>query len=194
MLKEVQHGTDFSNCSKMQNKHSIMFNTLGEINCHPITYFSAGATASDPELLRQSLVDIDTYKNISEYLLLTKGITLYRTTATDLDMMIILVNELNLRLNNKPLHVVILSEWDTYYGRLMAKAFKFAWENKYGDNFPEELIYSYSYMRGLDGKLPDKSDNTFTAMEKFSDSKNKDNNSNTNLLIEFPEGQSQKDY
>jgi hypothetical protein len=64
MLKEVQHRTDFSNCSKMQNKYSIMFNTLGEINCHPITYFSAGATASDPELLRQGLVNINTYKNV----------------------------------------------------------------------------------------------------------------------------------
>ena len=193
MLKEIQHGTDFSNCSKMQNKYSIMFNTLGEINCHPINYFSAGATASDPELLRQCLVNIDTYKNVSEYLLLTKGITLYRTTATDLDMMMILVNELNLRLNNKPRHVVILSEWDTYYGRLMPKAFEVAWRKRYGDNF-RELIYSYSYMRGLDGKLPDKSDNTFNAMEKSSDSKNKDNNSNKNSLIEFPEGHSQKDY
>ena len=42
-------------------------------------------------------------------------------------MMDIVVNELHLRQVEKTDHVVILSEWDTFYGRTMPKAFKYAW-------------------------------------------------------------------
>jgi hypothetical protein len=133
---------------------------------------------------------------ISAYLSLSKqgkqGMTLYRTTATDLDMMEIVVNELHLRQVKNTDHVVILSEWDTFYGRAMPKAFEFAWK-KFHNLEKIEPVQVFGYMRGLDGKLPDKGDKAASVAEKKPDSKDKDK-SDANALIEFPEGQNQKDY
>ena len=52
-------------------------------------------------------------------------------------------------------------------------------------------MHVYGYMRGLDGKLPDKGDKTAGVAEKKPDSKDK---ADADALIEFPEGQNQKDY
>jgi hypothetical protein len=158
---------------------------LGEINGQDIIYYSAGATASDEDLLK----DIESWtkgKTVSGQL--GQGVKLYRTTATDNAMMRILVNELCVRKVKKTDHIVILSEWDTFYGRAMPKAFETEWVKNGGD---KNTAHTFSYMRGLDGKLPDKSDKASSAAEKKSASKEKSANE---ALIELPEGQSQKDY
>ena len=73
----------------------------------------------------------------------------------------------------------------------MPKAFEKAWDDHYGKAINEETVHVYSYMRGLDGKLPGKGDRAGSAVEKKADNKD---NSGTEVLIELPEGQSQKDY
>lgn len=164
-------------------------NALGTINGQDIVYFSAGATASDWRLL-QNIMPTEC-KTISDYMK-SQGIVLYRTTATDNVMMDVLVDELDARRVKKTDHVVILSEWDTFYGQIMPDAFKNAWSNYYkipGKNV--ESIHFYGYMRGLDGKLPAQGNNTGNASENTTDGKGK---SGANTLIEYPEGQSQKDY
>ena len=122
-------------------------------------------------------------------------------------MMDILVNELLLRQVEKTDHVVILSEWDTYYGRTMPKAFECAWnpidnpllkcpndwKPNINDKAKNKKVNIFGYMRGLDGKLPDKSDKPWSAAEKKPDNKDKEK-SDTEALIEYPEGQNQKDY
>ncbi|MDD5266572.1 MAG: hypothetical protein PHO08_05510 [Methylococcales bacterium] len=192
MLKDVEaarHKTNVAECPERPSAKATK-PELGEINAKPIVYYSAGATASDYRLLKDVLGHAEAGDTISAYLS-EQGITLYRTTANDLDMMDIVVNELLLRQVEKTDHVVILSEWDTYYGRTMPNAFKFVW-NPY-DQEVSETVKIFGYMRGLDGKLPDKGDKPASVAEKKNDSKDKEK-SESAALIEFPEGQNQKDY
>jgi len=103
-------------------------------------------------------------------------------------MMAVLVAELGIRRVEKKDHIIILSEWDTFYGRSMPDTFKNAWKSSEKD---EQPVQAYGYMRGLDGKLPDKDDKTDSSADKKADNKDK---SATNAKIELPEGQNQKDY
>jgi len=158
------------------------------IDWHSLVYYSAGATASDYQLL--NAVDITPEplcKTVSDCLK-SRGLTLYRTTATEHDMMDVLVTELGMRKVEKKDHIIILSEWDTFYGRSMQDTFRNAWKSIKMD---EQPVQFYSYMRGLDGKLPDKDDKTDSSADKKADNKDK---SATNAQIELPEGQNQKDY
>ena len=211
MLKEVAEDKKNDLVTQCANKsgNDAIKSTLGEIDVHNIIYFSAGATASDEDLLKD-IVLVPKCKTISQYLG-AANVNLYRTTATDDAMMKILVKELEWRqvkahYNDPDImylfmhwlpeklgyhqdtqaeqedHVVILSEWDTFYGRAMPNAFKNEWRGN---------MHVYGYMRGLDGKLPEQGDKAVNTTEKKSDSKDK---SDTDVLIEFPEGQNQKDY
>ncbi len=194
MLKEVERNTP-DICSDSANK------ALGKINGQNIVYFSAGATASDNKLLEELQTDTvssleagqiipETDETVSSYFN-KEDVKLYRTTATDNVMMIRLMEELKLRHIDKEDHVVILSEGDTFYGRAMPEAFNEKWDAAWGKDDNNKTIHIYSYMRGLDGKLPDKDSKTANSVEKKSDSKDK---SGVNASIELPEGQNQKDY
>jgi hypothetical protein len=196
LLKEVK-GDSVTQCADKS--------TPEKINNDNIVYYSAGATASD-----ERFEQIKKGETVSGYLC-NRGITLYRTTATDDALMCALAKELAVRqvkapyidVNcNKPLpinqdgkhdHVVILSEWDTFYGQSMPVAFKKAWDTdpEGKDIHKHKVVHVFGYMRGLDGKLPDKDDKSGSGAEKKSDSKDK---SGVNAQIEPPEGQYQKDY
>src|SRR5206468_8933737 len=52
---------------------------------------------------------------------------------------------------SKPAHIVVLSEWDTYYGRSMDKTFL---SQASGKTNALTRIHSYHYLRGIDGRLP----------------------------------------
>lgn len=91
------------------------------------------------------------------------GMTLYRTIPTDYDLARYLKEELvRRRVEMKPLktHIVLIAEWDTFYGRSLPATFlevitgrdekNMTWKTdckKYG-------VCRYSYMRGLDGEAP----------------------------------------
>lgn len=301
MLREVNDQKQKTNptvpdCVDKPGKHSRVSKSV-IINSNCITYYAAGATAPDADLLAGVGETRETGETSVTQYLYKRGITLHRTTATDDQMMEVLAKELSLRqvklptnfqsqdnkhgLNeiipeiidkcekffplikyfrtknsdsegdnqsqnnnkNKPNadsyidsikdwfknkitnirdflelawkkgtttlrpiwykltnfvssflekskeqedHIVILSEWDTFYGQTIHKSFKEKSEIK-----PENL-HVFGYMRGLDGKLPDKGDKSATTVvEKKSDTKDK---SDAAALIEPPEGQNQKDY
>jgi len=81
------------------------------------------------------------------------GLHFRRTIATDDLVVRNLIEELELReepeINGD--HVVILTEWDTEYGRSLAKTFEeeaSAWAKR------KHTISSFSYMHGIDGRLP----------------------------------------
>ena len=103
-------------------------------------------------------------------------------------------------------HIVLISEWDTHYGRLglpdaMYKALN---ARKLGDCLKlnkklqkecleldqKKWVHTFSYMRGLDGVVPGegKTDN------KSQPNKENDTSKNPKSGLERPEGQSQKDY
>jgi len=192
MLKEAEGNLDsdtFTACASMPLNNTAN-SKLGKIIKQDITYFSAGATAGDSILL-EDIKPTTEYPFVSGYLY-NKGVTLYRTTATDAELMKVVANELQLRQVEVNDDVVILSEWDTYYGRVMPKAFKDAFKELWPDvKDVDENVHVYSYMQGLDGKLPDQGDKEVNDAQKNTDTKDK---AGTDTLIEVPEGQSQKDY
>lgn len=154
---------------------------LGHINQQEITYYAASATAYDQRFLKYTHT---TDAHLGTFLKNKKNITLYRTTANDYEMMQVLVRELKLRHITPLDQIVILSEWDTFYGQSIRRMFQREWETR---GHPLKNIFSY--MRGLDGKLPNKPDKPAAGEEKKADSKDKPGSA-----IEFPEGQNQKDY
>ena len=132
-----------------------------------IVYLPTGATASDQKIFGST----------------AKPDNLHRAIVTDDQLIETLVKELNARgVQQAQHHLVILSEADTFYGRAMPEEFAKKWGGK------SPVIY-YSYLRGLDGKLPSPAGET-----RRNDEKKKDAAKADPTLIERAEGLGQKDY
>lgn len=190
MLKEAKVDSNSTSVAECIDKSDTNVDkaSIKQISEPNLVYYSAGATASDNRLLNAvGITPEPLCKTVSDCLM-SCGLTLYRTTANEHDMMAVLVAELGMRKVEKKDHVIILSEWDTFYGRSMQDTFRNAWKSIKMD---EQPMHFYGYMRGLDGKLPDKDDKPGSSAEKKSNSKDK---SGTDPQIELPEGQNQKDY
>jgi hypothetical protein len=129
-----------------------------------------------------------------------------RTTATDEDLAELLVEELGNRgldilaeeKNHLPPeqkhrdHLVLVAEWDTFYGRMFPRTFKKIFEERLGqEDKLEEWVHEFTYLRGLDGMLPG---------EKERDGKDKSKNQTDRqaaeelLITEEPAGKTQYDY
>ena len=107
------------------------------------------------------------------------------------------------RQRNNEDHIVLISEWDTFYGRSLPKAMNEALvpgatyclsqkENE-TECYQENWIHPFSYMRGLDGVVPNSSKTSEEDKSKKDNAKN-DNADNAKPEQERPEGDSQKDY
>ena len=122
---------------------------------------------------------------------------LHRMNTTDLKLAESLKTELELRgvdLKDPKQHMVLISEWDTNYGRAMPEAFVNAICGPINEPAScKDRIRRFSYMRGLDGKLPGKSAN---GNHKGAEEKNgkKEEKAGFTGEVERPEGQSQFDY
>jgi hypothetical protein len=56
-------------------------------------------------------------------------------------------------------HVVLISDWDTVYGYYLAETVKETFEPKDKGNRPDRAwMTTFSYLRGLDGRLPNRRD------------------------------------
>ncbi len=133
-------------------------------------------------------------------LLKKHGIRFVRTIADDAKMAALLVEELRLRGIDPecgaeagldcPQHIVLLSEFDTRYGRLLPSAFIHAATGKgsapAADSAPPANIHLYHYLRGIDGQLPDKRNGG-----KDEEGSGRKDTSDT---IERPSGRGQADY
>ena len=72
----------------------------------------------------------------------------FRTIHTDDSLVRGLIGELRIRWVNAACdHIVVISEWDTLYGRSLPDTFL-------RESGGKENIHIYSYMRGIDGRLP----------------------------------------
>lgn len=190
------------------------------VKLNNIRFFSASATAEDAWILEGLRRDFGI--NGLTGVLKNKGITLTRTIADDKRVAEELVNELKLRqIDSRNNHVVLLSEWDTFYGRVLPLTFAAAYQNS-TDNHPEKdrwegihpkeidlynlpsecesfqnsephhfgRVHCFSYVRGIDGKLPGN-----TAKEEAkSDSQSPPKEKNHSDSYDHPDGLSQKDY
>ena len=51
-------------------------------------------------------------------------------------------------------HIVLVAEWDTEYGRLLPQKFKDVFAKDFFPHNVDERVHRFSYLRGIDGKLP----------------------------------------
>jgi hypothetical protein len=125
-----------------------------------LSFYAYGATVDDKELFKQvqhcgtpqdSTVH-DFFKN--------RGITLYRTIATDDVLARGIVKELTRREKSSHEgedHVALISEWDTFYGKTLPNTMERCFEDPNcspKENSGQSLVHRLTYMRGLDGQLP----------------------------------------
>jgi len=142
----------------------------------------------------------------------SRGNCFIRTIGTDGALIDALLEELRLRdadpvpeeaLDSddwqEPASVALISEWDTFYGRSLPETFVRKIKARYEHEFPRkkieeskihEWVYPFSYMRGLDGALPEPTTSgspTATTQETRQSDTRKE-------TVERPEGNSQFDY
>lgn len=121
----------------------------------PLDIYSATATGDDCLILEQPL---GCKKQASELIRdsalgATGRLRLVRTISTDTRHAQALAEELFLRGALAPgSHVVLVSEWDTDYGRALPRVMASAVER-----YPGVEVDEFSYLRGLDGLLPGES-------------------------------------
>jgi len=182
-------------------------------------FYNAAATGDWPgiKIPPTEKEGADTYKKTFLTYLQTKDpntTLMTRTSLTDFQLAETIAAELKLRdfkiekgspypRNNKD-HIVIISEWDTIFGRLgLPNAMneqlvpmdshcskKEIRENNC--NWPSDVnwIHPFSYMRGLDGIIPGAEKKS----EEAKANKDKDTNSSAEINLERSEGQHQQDY
>lgn len=167
-----------------------------------IRFYSALATAADSEILK-GIEPEET--NLPQYLKKKHGIHLTRTIADDQKVIESLVGELKLRHisvdkergtggEKEGDHVVLLSDWDTFYGRTIPITFEKIYEGdtegKCSALDSDELVHCFKYVRGIDGILPGASNKNDTK----SSAPLKPEFNNAPRALDRPDGMSQKDY
>ena len=178
--------------------------------------FSPSATISDCDLFASvdkdgSRQPWDCFKN-SPDLLDSKGLPIIRTTGTDDVLSTALLWELWQRgVNREPAHkdqcedgLVLISEWDTEYGRTLSRYLKDGFSERCGNkpdgnhatsHSDKPLVRTFTYLRGLDGMLPDIDKSGSKAPSKDDSSKSKDLRAQLeDAPLEHAEERSQFDY
>lgn len=189
-----------------------------------IRFYPATATAEDSWILNglpKTPANVDLASMLSN-----ENIRLTRTISDDRQVSKKLVEELKLRqVSSARNHIVLISEWDTFYGRALPLTFASAymgetnkqpeseaiWQrprSKYSNSYiassecesfsnplvPDSLstgrVHCFSYVRGIDGKLP----KSMTKEEYKNDSEAKSNEKKPVAPYDRPDGLSQKDY
>lgn len=149
----------------------------------PADFYAAGATASD-----RVIGSTDETKKI------------IRTIGNDEQVATALREELKLRqIDPVTDSVLLISEWDSLYGRLLPDTFARAYKNSNdGKCEPLQLtrdaaivahVYCVSYMRGIDGVLPRQAEKSEPAQDP-----KKPEPIQLNANIDRPSGTPQKDY
>ena len=117
-----------------------------------------------------------------------------RTLNTDKKLIHRLVDELkqNRRIGNKK-KIILISEWDSYFGRSLPEEFKNAFNGE-GDTENNSNIIEYTYIRGIDGGADDRSRDE----KRIKDRKRKGGTGSDRRIDEKdlrrPTGSSQYDY
>lgn len=122
-----------------------------------MSFYTYGATVDDKELFK-AVQHCDTPQDSSVHdFFKNRGITLYRTIATDDVLARGIVNEFERRRitvgGDSKDHVALISEWDTFYGQTLPETME---RNLAYRPFRPcgHCVHRLTYMRGLDGQLP----------------------------------------
>lgn len=143
----------------------------------------------------------DIFKLILKY----TGVILQRSIHTDHQLTSELVKELSRRVRNierkSSGDIILISDWDTFYGRALPLSFATSFLEKYNgkNNIPlHEKIHIFSYMRGIDGMISNENIDFHSSPKKAADAVEKIGNySNSGYFIpafKQPSGQDQFDY
>jgi hypothetical protein len=162
-----------------------------------VRIFSASATVEGRELFPKGEEAGNITRVLAENIPSGK---FFRTIGSDRRLADALVDELARR-GADPIyghsHIVLISEWDTIYGRSMPRTFIRSVRDHYDSKFQtrttvEEIdwIHRFSYLRGIDGRLPGSPDSDGQASATADSG---DENEKTKAL-EPPVGRSQYDY
>ncbi|HME44560.1 MAG TPA: hypothetical protein VKF36_15830 [Syntrophorhabdales bacterium] len=170
-----------------------------------VKIYSPWATVDNARLLKEATGEMASDENDARAKIKNKfrnhKITLIRTIGTDAALVKELIEELKRRrvdLRSKKSHLLLVAEWDTFYGRSFKNLFNEALkETLKSDGVPDnkididQRIHFISYLRGIDGSVPgekgdqDKKDgNAQPKSDPLSDIKK----------LEQPVGKSQYDY
>lgn len=165
--------------------------------------YCATATADDPFLLpdyqkgtKKISEQRKEARQIIEDRFRKKRITFTRNICSDGELLEALADELRRRrvnLINPDDYVVMVSEWDTLYGRSLPETMKNIIRERHKGKLGEKIrwVQRFSYLRGIDGKLPGE--------QNGSDKDQKKNEAGKKEEIELqkleqPLGKSQYDY
>ncbi len=148
-----------------KNIHDLSISQIGNIKWFNIAILEK----LFPKILSKSQKNNNGVPVTPVDMLSAAGITLKRAIHTDLHLTDELVKELDRRgvelSNNGSDHIVLISEWDSFYGRALPLSFavsiekyrmEFSEKNTKHDNisfFPDR-IHKLTYMHGIDGMLP----------------------------------------
>jgi hypothetical protein len=154
-----------------------------------LQFYSATATV-DNDILMQEANSQNSVQIQPETFL--KSDHIIRTIRSDKELAIKLSEELKNRGIQSSDHIALVAEWDTDYGRLLPETFKevFA-KDFFGEKEVNKHVHRFSYLRGIDGKLPGEQ-NGSAKDQKKSDGSNKEERDVKRL--EEPLGKSQYDY
>jgi hypothetical protein len=185
----------------------------------PLEFFDYGATLSDAAV-REKLqaVPVGGEDAVASYLE-SKGVRFHRMIASDDVVADAIARELLRRnvcptaadgskvhadcvgANTAPGRVAIVSEWDTSYGQSLPETMGRAFCSYCSSEAAQSLVERFSYLRGLDGQLPDEgaSSNSRPANRPERDQGNSkkkedDTSSDTAKRLDRPVGQGQFDY
>ncbi|MDR4484256.1 MAG: hypothetical protein R3B95_13755 [Nitrospirales bacterium] len=173
-----------------------------------IQYLSYSATASEAVLFEDLIIDeaqCSREAHCWEYMK-SLGFNMHRVIGTDEELARKLVEELhkrNVDFTDEQDHIALIGEWDTLYGRKLPLTFLEVSHRtpdldlltkirNLGDVDWPDWAHRFSYLRGIDGELPQstnasggKSESEGTASQNFF---------KINKSLERPEGRSQFDY
>jgi hypothetical protein len=180
----------------VENVNALLKNPVQELP-ERFTIYSPTATVDDSILL-QGFGDSRFAKKPSETVearFRQAGFPLRRTNCPDGQLAEKIRDELFLRgidCRNGKSHIVLLSEWDTYYGRSLTEVYKQAFRRGGVADFDRQ-IHSFGFLRGVDGKIPDQKETGETSGRK----KEKNDSAlapDTARELERATGMSQYDY
>lgn len=182
-----------------------------------VPFFSPFATAADAILLPASQLKgrAATARELAQH-----GVSFYNTTVTDDELAGVLVHELELRgvplaETEQPPCVALISEWDTLYGRSLPRVFAAKVAQRRQRKHEKSRaplagflqmtasidprwpagIKRFSYLRGLDGKLPGQASESKPQSETSQKTTTPAEEKKRDLeALQRPEGNSQLDY
>jgi len=166
--------------------------TWKNLNKIKIRLLSPVAIADDDLIFKNLSIKEKTIKELFENRI-SDG-CFFRTIKSDFSLAECLKRELKLRgFSPGDDHIVLISEWDTFYGRAIPEAFFKAFSRGYTK---PRYFHIYSYLKGIDGQVPERvtKDAAFNGSKNNNISSNKNVKNKSSLSFNPPVGNSQFDY